>query len=188
MTLSHAEAEKHVCETFPHIDRVGDRVLREGTVEAWIRAMDENGVTDLSELPWYPPGEEKFDLEGVRGIDHIRDVTELAIAMAEQLEKSRDVEPSLDLVIAGALLHDISKLYEFHGKKATSIEELLGHPYYGVVLVFMVDLPIEIAHILLCHTSKTNVEPKILEARIVSAADKVAADVLVSEDSTKLAR
>ncbi len=188
MTLSREAAEAHVVETFPEVERIDDDRLREGTIEVWARSILDNDVEDLAELPWFPPAQEEFNLGEVRSIDHIRDVTELAIAMAEQLAKSRDVEPSMDMVIAGALLHDCDKAYEFDGMEATEVERLIGHPYYGIHLVEAAGLPHEMAHIVLCHSPRTNVEPVFLEAQIVLTADEVAADVLVAEDSTELRR
>ncbi|MFB6310340.1 MAG: HD domain-containing protein [Salinirussus sp.] len=188
MTLSADDAEEQFREAFPHVERIEDDDLREKTIQAWVMALRDNDVDDIGDLPWFPPAQEEFNLGTVRGIDHIRDVTELAIAMTEQLAESRAVEPSLDMVIAGALLHDVSKIYEFDGMASTPIEDLLGHPYYGIVITFEVGLPIELAHIVLCHSPQTNVEPAILEARIVETADEVAADVLVAEDSTELRR
>lgn len=188
MTLSADEAEAQFREAFPMIDRIEDDELREQTIEAWVMSLRDNDVEDIGDLQWFPPAQEKFDLGEVRGIDHIRDVTELAIAMTEQLAESRAVEPSLDMVISGALLHDVSKIYEFDGMVTTDIEDYLGHPHYGIVVAFQVGLPIEIAHIILCHSPQTSLEPAILEARIVETADEVAADVLVSEDTTELRR
>jgi hypothetical protein len=188
MTLTREEAEDHVVETFPEVERIEDDRLREGPIEVWVRSMLDNDVEDLGALPWFPPAQEEFDLGEVRSIDHVRDVTELAIAMTEQLGESRAVEPSMDMVIAGSLLHDCDKAYEFDGMESTEIEGLIGHPYYGIHLVEAAGLPHEMAHIVLCHSPRTNVEPVFLEAQIILTADEVAADVLVAEDSTTLRR
>jgi HD superfamily phosphodiesterase len=94
----------------------------------------------------------------------------------------------MDMVIAGALLHDCDKAYEFDGMERTEIERLIGHPYYGIHLVEQAGLPHEMAHVVLCHSPRTNVEPAFLEAQIVLTADEVAADVLIAEDSTELRR
>jgi putative nucleotidyltransferase with HDIG domain len=186
MTLSREAAESHFVETFPEVERIEDDRLREGTIDVWVRSMLDNDVDDLGELQWFPPAQAELDLGEVRSIDHIRDVTELSIAMAEQLARSRDVEPSMDMVIAGALLHDCDKAYEFDGMEETEVERLIGHPYYGIHLVEAAGLPHEMAHVVLCHSPRTNVEPVFLEAKIIMTADQVAADVLKAEDSTTL--
>jgi putative nucleotidyltransferase with HDIG domain len=188
MALSREEAKAHVVETFPMVEDIEDDRLREGTIEVWVRSIRDNDVDDLADLPWFPPAQREFDLGEVRSIDHIRDVTELAVAMTEQLRRSRDVEPSMDMVIAGALLHDCDKAYEFDGMESTEIERLIGHPYYGIHLVEAAGLPHEMAHVVLCHSPRTNVEPEFPEAQNVLTADEVDADVLVAEDSTELRR
>jgi putative nucleotidyltransferase with HDIG domain len=188
MTLSRAEAAERVEATFPQLERIEDDELRQKTVDAWVRAMRDNDVSDLAALQWFPPAQTEYDLGDVSGVDHIRDVTALSVAMAEQLDELRAVEPSVDLTVAGALLHDISKCYEFEGMEATPVEDLIGHPYYGVAPVYAADLPVEIAHVVLSHTSRTRVEPAILEAEIIHAADEVAAETLVADGSTELGR
>jgi putative nucleotidyltransferase with HDIG domain len=109
-------------------------------------------------------------------VDHVKDVTSCALGLAESLlSRDDDLDIDIDTVIAGALVHDVSKLYEFDGMERTEVGRLLGHPYYGVSVVSRANLPVEIAHIVLSHSSRTNVEPATLEAEIVRRADEVAA-------------
>ena len=95
--------------------------------------------------------------------------------LAETLQERRSVDLSIYTVVAGALVHDVSKLYEFDGMESTKIGTLLGHPYYGVYVVAAAGLPVELAHIVLSHTHRTGVEPATLEAIIIRQADNVAA-------------
>jgi putative nucleotidyltransferase with HDIG domain len=164
-----------VATAFPELDRIESDALREGVLEAWSEAMAENGLTDLDALPWFPPAQRDLDLPEERLVPHVRDVTRGALALAETLTERRDVELSLDILLAGALLHDISKLYEFDGTEPTEIEDLLGHPHYGVAVVSAAGLGPEIAHIVLSHTRRTAVEPATIEAELVRRADEAAA-------------
>jgi hypothetical protein len=102
-------------------------------------------------------------------------VTRGALALAETLTERRDLDISLDTLIAGVLFHDVSKLYEFDSMEPTEIEELLGHPHYAVAVVAADGLGPEIAHIVLAHTRRTAVEPPIIEAEPVRRADEAAA-------------
>jgi hypothetical protein len=92
-----------------------------------------------------------------------------------RLARNDDLEVDLDTVIAGALVHDVSKLYEFDGMERTEVGELLGHPCYGVAVVSRANLPVEIAHVVLSHSPRTSVEPATLEAELVRRADEAAA-------------
>lgn len=167
-------------EVFPEIETIEDDSLRTGVSTAWTTAAGINGleVADLPEVPWLPPVQRDLGIEADEAllVDHVRDVTSCALGLAESLlARDDDLELDLDTVIAGALVHDVSKLYEFDGMETTEVGRLLGHPYYGVAVVSRANLPVEIAHVVLSHTSRTTVEPATLEAEIVRRADEVAA-------------
>ncbi|WP_144903476.1 HD domain-containing protein [Halobellus captivus] len=163
--------------TFPELDAIEDDELRSGVVDAWATAMAENGIDDLRGVPWLPPTQRELGIEDETLVGHVRDVTAGSIALADVLSERRGdkLDLDLDVVVAGALVHDVSKLAEFDGMDDTPVYDLLGHPYYGVHVVARVGLPIELAHIVLSHTGRTNVEPATIEAEIVRRADEVAA-------------
>ncbi|PSP72046.1 metal-dependent phosphohydrolase [Halobacteriales archaeon QS_3_64_16] len=164
-----------VATAFPELICIESDALREGVLDAWSKAMAENGLTDLDSLPWFPPAQRNLDLPDEYLVPHVRDVTRGALALAETLTERRDLDISLDTLLAGALLHDISKLYEFDGTEPTEIENLLGHPHYGVAVVAATGLGPEIAHVVLSHTRRTAIEPATIEAELVHRADEAAA-------------
>jgi putative nucleotidyltransferase with HDIG domain len=162
---------------FPELTAIEDSDLRTSVRRAWETAMTDNAIDDLELLPWFPPAQRDLDLPDETLVPHVRDVTQGALALAETL-LDRGYDLSLDTVIAGALVHDISKLYEFDGMDDTDVERLLGHPHYGVHVVSQAGLPVEIAHIVLSHTRRTAVDPATIEAEIVRRADEVAASAI----------
>jgi len=170
-----------VLAAFPETEEIDDERLRSGVVEAWATAMDEAGVTDLDAVPWLPPTQRKLGLADATLVAHVRDVTAGAVALAETLVARRGANVDLDTVLAGALVHDVSKLAEFDGMERTPVGDLLGHPYYGVHVVARADLPVELAHVVLSHTSRTTVEPATLEAELVKRADEAAAAAIRME-------
>jgi len=179
-------SEKAVRAAFPELDAIDDDDLRDGVVDAWATALAENDVEDLGAVPWFPPAQRDLGLDDEYLVDHVRDVTACAVSLAETLAERRAVELSLDTVVAGALVHDVSKLAEFDGMAETAVGDLLGHPHYGVHLVARAGLPVELAHIVLSHTGRTTVEPATLEAEIVRRADEVAAAAIRSRATDDL--
>lgn len=175
MSERHEDAVRHA---FPELDRIEDDALREGVLRAWATAMEESGVDDLADVPWFPPVQRDLGIDDEYLVDHVRDVTAGAVAFAETLADRRGPTFSTDLVVAGALVHDVSKLAEFDGHEETAVGDLLGHPYYGVHVVAAAGLPVELQHVVLSHTARTTVEPATLEAEIVSHADAVAASAI----------
>lgn len=169
----------HVTDCFPELDAITDDDLRSGVVEAWLVGADEGGVDDLHELPWLPPTERDLGITGEETlVGHVRDVVACARALADALGDRRGTTVDRDLLVTGALVHDVSKLVEFDGMDATPTYDLLGHPHYGVHLVAAAGLPVECSHIVLSHTPRTTVEPAFLEAALVRRADEVAADAI----------
>jgi HD superfamily phosphodiesterase len=164
-----------VRDTFPELEHIEDDDLRVGVAETWETAVSETGVEDLHAVPWFLPAQRNLGLDDEWLVPHVRDVTACAAGLAETLAERRGVDLSLDTVVAGALVHDVSKLYEFDGMDETPVGDLLGHPYYGVHAVAAAGLPVELAHIVLSHTPLTPVEPATLEAEVVRRADEAAA-------------
>jgi len=162
-------------DAFPELKHIADEDLRASVAGAWETAVSETGVEDLHAVPWFPPAQRDLGLDDEYLVPHVRDVTACAADIAETLVERRGADVSLDTVIAGALVHDVSKLYEFDGMDETPVGNLLGHPHYGVHVVARAGLPVEIAHIVLSHTPRTSVEPATLEAEVVRRADEAAA-------------
>lgn len=165
---------------FPEIGTIADETLRTNVSKAWTLAAEENDVdvAELDSVPWFPPGQAALGIahEAETLVGHVRDVTACAIGLTESISERRS-EPDLDVdtVVAGALVHDVSKLYEFDGMDRTEVGDLLGHPYFGVAVTARANLPVELSHIVLSHTHRTAVEPATMEAEIVRRADEVAA-------------
>jgi len=178
MTDATNDHEVAVRDAFPELDRIGDDDLRAGVVRAWAAAMAENDVTDLDTVPWFPPVQRDLGIDDEYLVGHVRDVTACALTLAETLTERRDPDLSTDLVVAGALVHDVSKLYEYHRDEETPVGDLLGHPHYGVHVVAAAGLPVELQHVTLAHSSRTSVDPATLEAEIVRRADEVAASAI----------
>jgi len=172
------DASEQVEAAFPSIDDLGDDDLRAGVVRAWTTAMAENDVDDLTAVPWLPPVQRDLGIDGETLVGHVRTVVRGSLALADALAETRDESVDRDLVLAGALVHDVSKLYEFDGMADTPVYDLLGHPYYGVHAVAAAGLPVELAHVVLSHTARTNVEPAFVEAVVVKRADEVAASAI----------
>jgi putative nucleotidyltransferase with HDIG domain len=174
--MSNINNDDPIERALPELTAIEDDDLRTGVRQAWETAKADNAIDDLGSLPWFPPAQRDLSTDE-KLVPHIRDVTQGALTLAETL-LGRGYDLSLDTVIAGALVHDISKLYEFDGMDETDVGRLLGHPHYGVHVVSQAELPVEIAHIVLSHTRRTTVDPATIEAEVVRRADEVAASAI----------
>ena len=132
-------------------------------------------------------------------LEHVLKIIEVVVAQAQAYGVSRD------LLVAGAILHDIGKLEELSYDLATTYTvegNLVGHITIGVGMVrdtareiadFPRDLLLEIEHLILSHHgSRENgspVEPMTIEAFILAAADDLDAKIHqvrrhIAEDDT----
>ena len=134
-------------------------------------------------------------------LQHTVEVTDIAAAVAE-VQKTWGYESTAerDLVVAGALLHDIGKVYELrwgdHATGYTRRGQLLGHITLGTQAVamkitqvpgFPVLLREALLHVILAHHGKLEwgsaVMPMMPEALIVHAADLLDAQLFYMQEA-----
>ncbi|WP_435063123.1 HD domain-containing protein [Halobaculum sp. EA56] len=165
-------------DLFPAYAEIEDPDLRAGVRDAYALALAETDWDDLAAVPWLPDEQARLGLPDETNVEHVNDVAALATATADVLlDRRPDLDVDRDLVVAGALVHDVSKLYEFApgDPDGTDYYDLLGHPYVGVHVCEAAGLPVELSHVVLSHTGRTAVDPATLEAELVKRADEVAA-------------
>ena len=168
---------EQVRDCFPSLAQIEAAALRAGVSRAWTTAMAETGVEDLAGLAWLPPEQARLGLPDETLVGHVRDVVAGSVALAESLRATRGdrLHLSMDTLLAGALVHDVSKLYEYDGEAATPVGRLLGHPHFGVHVAAAAGLPVAVQHIVLAHSHRSAVEPMTAEAEIVCRVDQAAA-------------
>jgi 7,8-dihydroneopterin 2',3'-cyclic phosphate phosphodiesterase len=112
------------------------------------------------------------DTVGIRElIIHTTVVTEACIKIAELIEKRLGVKVDKDILIAGALLHDIMKVYEFKNGKPTGI--LLDHSALALAELYKRDFPQEVLHLVISHAAPSTNPPRTLEAVILHYVDSL---------------
>ena len=169
--------ERSVTDLFPEIKLIKSGTLRTKVAATWQDALDSGGwrVADLHRIPFtlLIPNV-KIDL-----VHHTRAVTQTAVAIADLLVKNygRAIKLNMDILVAGALLHDVGKLLEYakHGKQIgkSRVGDLLRHPFSGQALAYKHGLPFEVLHMIAYHSKEGDLGKRITEAIIVHHADFV---------------
>ena len=112
--------------------------------------------------------------------DHIRGVTQLAIAMADSMkEQFPDLPIDRDMLIACALCHDVGKPFEFDPENqrrwkdnpASSGLPAIRHTQYGTHVCLTLGLPEEVCHAAGCHSGEGELVRRSLHVGIVHDAD-----------------
>jgi putative nucleotidyltransferase with HDIG domain len=168
----------------PEIAEIKDAGLRGLTQKVWEDAVKRGGWTaaDLQAMP--------FTLliknVSINLIEHTRAVTRTAYEIAKVLNEAYagKLSVDLDILLAGAILHDVGKLFEYErsaqegGAFVKSREgELLRHPISGAAFAFKHGLPQEVIHVIAAHSKEGDGGRRTVEAVIVNHADFVNFDV-----------
>jgi putative nucleotidyltransferase with HDIG domain len=168
-----------VNEDFPEIALVPDETMRACVVEAWSYSLCCSDFQRITDIP--PEGNPGAPVL-VRGTqaDHVRGVVRLAKAMAEEFQQSYpQVAIDWDILLAGALCHDVGKPYEFdpsnrarwQAAPADSGMPTFRHSVFGMHVCLSVGLPEEVAHIAVGHSFEGQYMGVSTECMIVRQAD-----------------
>ena len=170
---------RQVREELPEVAGIADLALQDKTVEAWAFALAHSSFKSIRDIP--PAGNPDTN-EAKRGdqTDHLRGVTRLAIAIAKEMQAAYpELGIDMDVIIAGGLVHDVGKAWEFdpaNRKRWKASQKQFGrpsirHPAYGAHICLTVGLPEEIAHIAMAHSGEGELLLRSLECMIVHQAD-----------------
>ena len=170
------EKRELIRQLMPLIDEIKEEKLRNGVVEVWVKAWEESEWEDIADCPFL------VEVQECSLIQHTNYVASVAMAMASFARDTWRIQVNTDLLLAGALLHDVSKVLEWapqEGKPArrSAIAENLVHGSYGVHLALNAGMPLPVAHLIGTHTPQVSRVPKVIEGIFLCYADYAAADV-----------
>ncbi len=163
-------------QLLPEFDLIQDPGLREKAFQVYELALQEGGwmPDDLTQMPFtllLNPCPASY-------IDHVRAVTLCAVEAAKVFARiyGDRLPVRMDLLVTGALLHDVGKLLEYErradGMTVTAYGgKLLRHPISGMELAARAGLPVEVLHIISAHADEGDKVNRITEATLVNHAD-----------------
>lgn len=114
---------------------------------------------------------------------HTYSTAKIALALSDILEEVYGVKVNRDVVIAGALLHDLFKFATYHqiypGKYARSkLGETLDHLSLIIGELYARRFPIDVIHAVAAHHGDASpIEPRTIEALILHIADNADAEM-----------
>lgn len=168
-----------VLEDLPEIAQITHDELRGKTIEAWALALSGTGFARVSEIPGEAnPG--MLRLRRGNQATHLRSVTRIALAIADDFAATfPEARIERDIIIAGGLLHDVGKAWEFdpdnlarwRADPSQAGLPVMRHPAYGAHICLAVGLPEEIVHIAASHSHEGDLQTRSLEALIIHRAD-----------------
>lgn len=170
-----------VLADLPELAEIQHEELRAKCIEAWAYALSESSFHRVADLPGEGnPG--MFPLKRGNQTAHLRGVTQVALSIADHFTTAfPEARIDRDIVLAGGLVHDVGKPWEFdeenrrrwEGDASQAGLPSLRHSVYGAHICITVGLPEEIAHIALGHSFEGDSIVRSLECLIVHRADSL---------------
>lgn len=170
----------------PEVQEIADDELREQVVEAWATALAGSSFGSIAAIPASGNPDMPLLQRGTQA-DHIHGATRLAMRIADELtDLFPELELNRDILIAGALCHDVGKPWEFDPANQARWKEApqavgwpsIRHPAYGVHVCLSVGLPEAVAHMAGAHSGEGELVVRSLENTILHHADYAFWDVL----------
>jgi len=163
-------------------EKIKDKELREKTVELLKNPKVSNPsmdykASDITKTPSWIGAHHSYK-GGL--LDHIVSVTELSIMIAEHFTKRYGKKINMDHLIAAALLHDISKVFQLKEVKGTFTfsDFLLDHALWTCCELYARGFPEEVIDIVISHGGENiTSSPRSIEAYILRKADEMDATV-----------
>ena len=178
-----------IVEELPEINEIKDAELRAKVIEAWALSLTGSSFASLRDMQACGV---PCDLEAKSGdqTDHFRGVARLAMQMGDDFIRNfPDIDIDRDLLIAGALCHDIGKCWEFDPENRTrwtnsrhTGRPSLRHPAYGAHICLTVGLPEGVCHMAAAHSREGEMVQRSIENTIVAAVDHAYWMVLAAGD------
>jgi len=116
-------------------------------------------------------------------VEHTLSVVKLCMSLCDVVEEQYGGRVDRDLVLAGAILHDIMKVYCYEetgggGFRTSEFGGLVDHLSLMIAEMYKRGLPLDLVHVVACHHGDAGpTKPKTLEALIVSVADQADSDL-----------
>ncbi len=180
------ETKESISALFPVLESVSSKALKDKIVACWLRAFSESPWERIADCPFNP------HFPDVSLVDHVNCVAALAMSAADTLTAyNKGLSFDRDRLIAGVLLHDVSKLVEIERRKDGSVgfaplTRKMPHATYGAIIAMAEGLPADIANMILSHTTLTGARPDSPEAVLLHYLDYGMADVLRADKGLPL--
>ncbi len=159
----------------PEIEWIGDANLREKVIATWIDGLERGGWTpdDVARMPFTLAKKVSASFA-----QHVRSVTRICAAVSDtfdEIYRGVDLKLDRDMLIAGALLHDVGKLVEMEEVdgvfRKSAAGKLVRHAFSGVALADAHDVPAAVQHIIGTHSKEGDPFKRIPESVICHFAD-----------------
>jgi hypothetical protein len=164
------KSELDLEQLFPELALISDASLRAGVEAVWQELWQASPFESIADLPSsteipYPH------------IPHNRAVVALALSAAEVFERFHGVVVDRDVLVASALLQDVSKLVEYQpgpdGASLTTLGKGYPHAFWAAHVALAHGVPDAVCQVILAHTPNSPKFPDSIEGKILYYVDQM---------------
>jgi putative nucleotidyltransferase with HDIG domain len=166
-----AKTLEHIRESFPEAEQISDNELRQKVFKTWLAAWQASHYDRIEDTPFM-----RGTLQEINNVQHTRAVTAMSIQFAKTMKEFFDIQLNMDYLIAGAILHDVGKLFQYC-EIPSKLGQLFNHCLSAMYIAAREDLPLEVIHIIGMHSLEGDLTKRTPEAAIVHYMDFASADV-----------
>jgi len=166
------------------LEWISDQSIRQKVIETWCKASLAGGwksIEELRELPFTVVA----DPQGISLLQHTKAATEGAIALAKIQMETISTFPcvDIDILVAGALLHDINKVVMFERDENNFFRKKEGYSvntpsFPGIKIARETGLPDDIVGVIEYECRKALGNPPNVEAILIHHADMTTFDTM----------
>ncbi|WP_099353135.1 HD domain-containing protein [Fredinandcohnia onubensis] len=165
---------ENIIESLPELELIKNESYKKAVIDIWEETLIASDWKEIGDVP------KSGDVTAYSNLQHTRSVTLQAISCADIIEKIHNISVDRDILLTSALLHDVSKFFEYDlQNKKTKYGKLMQHGVYSVHKAIEHNLPLEIQHNIVTHTGLSKVMPQTVEALILHYTDYLDSDVLL---------
>lgn len=171
-------SEKFLPEFEPYLAQVKSDKIRESILAIWKDLFEQSDWKDIYDCP------SELDVTAISLVQHTANVTSYVIELGTiygEAYADHDMVFNMDNLIAGAMLHDVSKLMEYtptpHGAVRSEVGRLYVEKFFALNQIIAKGLPFEVLHMVVSDSPETKAVPATREALVVYFADRIDMDI-----------
>lgn len=159
-------------DLLPALNALSNQELADNIAQAWIDAFRLSKWDHIEDVWLTPEADRK-----IRLIDHVNCIAELAVLTNDIIAKYHpEAKCDTELLVELALMHDVSKLYEFEPDGAgrcrhAEYSRRYQHGLGSYSLAVRYQMPEDLIHLIYAHADCCPIEPQLVEGHLFHHLD-----------------
>ncbi len=165
----------YIARLFPAVSKIKNEGVRDKVIQAWLHAWKQSNFPRIEDVHQFEPARDRI---AYTNVEHTNQVCQACESIAVLAGGTFNLKLQSDILLAGALLHDVDKMMIFDSRTGgfTEMGRRTFHAVAGAALARSLGLPEEVAHIIEAHSERFSPHPPhSAEAVILRQADILAA-------------